>query len=127
MTPALVPQSEIGADAARRGRRRRVLRRVVYYTAFAIGFANSFLLFRRLRPLGADAHSWLAYAALVMMLAAFCLWAVDVAGFFRRWRRHATGRCPHCGYDLRSCGARCSECGLERRVVRSFGQYATRT
>ena len=126
MNPAVVPQSGIEAESARRGRRRRLLRRVLYYAALAIVFANSTLLLHRPRVVSLEVHRWVIYTAVVMMLAALCLWAADVAGFFRRWRRHATGRCPHCGDDHRAAGARCSECGLELRVVRRFGQYATR-
>ena len=126
MNPTAITHSEIGAEAGRQGRRRRLLRRVLFYAVIALVFASSTLSLRRPRLLSAEVHSWLAYAALVMMLAAFCLWALDVAGFFRRWRRHATGRCPHCGYDLRGSDGRCSECGLELRLVRRFGQYATR-
>ena len=100
-------------------------RRVLFYAAMATVFTNSLLLPRRPRIVSLEVHLWAGYAAAGLMLAAFCLWATDVAGFLRRWRRHANGRCPHCSYDLRASGARCPECGLEQRVVRRFGQYAT--
>jgi hypothetical protein len=33
-------------------------------------------------------------------------------GAWRRWRWGRTGRCPNCGYDLRSSSGRCPECGM---------------
>lgn len=40
-----------------------------------------------------------------------------IAGLVRHWRWKRTGRCLHCGYDLRASeGSVCPECGVERDV-----------
>lgn len=55
---------------------------------------------------------------------ALLLWAPAIKGWrrvrsFRRGRRRAlSGRCPHCGYDLRAAKDRCPECGAAVVIVR---------
>jgi hypothetical protein len=126
VTPAAVTQIEVQAEAAQRGRRRRLLRGVLYYTGFALALVTSFLVAYCPTIVSPQVRLWVLCGAGGLMLAAFCMWTVDVAGFFRRWRRHSKGTCPHCNYNLRESRRRCPECGLDQGLVRAFGQYATR-
>jgi hypothetical protein len=121
---ATVTQTEVPAEAARSDRKRRRLCRTLYYGGLALVLADSLLWRRRPAIGGSVADLWLAYAGAGLVVAGLLVSAIDIGSFFRRWRLHATGRCPHCGYDLRGSPARCPECGLEQRLVRTFGQYA---
>jgi hypothetical protein len=47
----------------------------------------------------------------LVALAAAVLPAMWVGRLLRRRRRAGTGRCLHCGYDLRASPERCPECG----------------
>ena len=126
MTPAAVTHIEVQAEAGQRGRRRRLLRGVLYYTGFALLLVHSLLFALRPTIGSPQVRLWIWCAAGGLMIAAFCMWIMDVAGFFRRWRQHRKGTCPHCNYDLRESRRRCPECGLDQGFVRAFGQYATR-
>ena len=44
-----------------------------------------------------------------MFLIALPIWRAGAA--IRKWRRHRSGRCATCGYDIRASKDRCSECG----------------
>ena len=123
MRDTATTQTDVQNEAARNDRGRRRLRTTLYYGGFAVTVAN-LLILQPLNVVSREVSLWLLYTALALMLAAFFVWVMGVASFIRRWRRHATGRCPHCGYDLRESVGRCPECGLELRFVRSFGRYA---
>ena len=56
---------------------------------------------------------WLLASALAAVLPA--RWALLTGGRWRSTRRHARGRCPSCGYDLRATPGRCPECGTESK------------
>jgi hypothetical protein len=47
VTPAAATQIEVQAEAAQRGRRRHLLRGVLYYTGFAVAGLSSLLFFLR--------------------------------------------------------------------------------
>src|SRR5687767_242396 len=81
----------------------------------------------------ADPLGWMRFSRRQSLLefgavGAGTLGAIASAVPFFRIRRHRRrvddGRCTHCGYDLRACVERCSECG---ETVPSPGAAETRS
>lgn len=58
-----------------------------------------------LQPWGVAIPLWIPE----ITLASGCGWGWFVLSRARRWAR--TGRCPNCGYDLKSQKTKCPECG----------------
>jgi len=70
-----------------------------------------------------------SHGALVglLMVVPVVVWVAGAGRRVRRWWRRRAGRCGACGYDVRSAGGRCSECGavglrVSARVSMSFGE-----
>jgi len=52
----------------------------------------------------------------ILTLIGGIIWTIWIIRTFRRdLQRHRQGRCMSCGYDLRFCKERCSECGAPIR------------
>ena len=66
---------------------------------------------------GIGAIALYAVVGLVLMVFGFGATVTSLiraAKQSKRKKRLAAGLCPRCGYDLRACGERCSECGASR-------------
>jgi hypothetical protein len=58
---------------------------------------------------------WFPHWFLVLLFA--ILPAIRLRSILRTRRRHRSGLCPHCGYDLRATPDRCPECGYVPRAL----------
>lgn len=71
------------------------------------GAARHYILLPPTVLWGVAAPHWFLFILTAMPPA---LWLARRHGWLER-RRHAAGRCVHCGYDLRASRERCPECG----------------
>ena len=76
-----------------------------------LGFRYSHSIHDSSPPFPGFTEARLPHWLIAMLTAA--LPAVRCGAWWRRRRRHAIGRCPRCGYDLRASPDRCPECGTQ--------------
>lgn len=76
-----------------------------YFGAFAVGLAVGRFV------LGMESDSTLVFAIIVGILGVILGSLLIERPAARRLLRERTGKCIHCGYDLRATPNRCPECG----------------